>query len=146
MANAAAKTYSNYDIFGEASVNIQRCHAVTGWRLAAAMLGLALSVISSRANELSEFNAAVEDAVAHQRIAIGYLRTDNIDLAALEIERARASWTALMAAFKTPPSPFRDRRAYETALNTAQSQLTTALRRVNAGQTRLAREALASVR
>jgi hypothetical protein len=146
VANTAAKTYSNYDVFGEASVNNQRCHAVIGWRFAAAILGLALSVVSARAKELSEFNAAVEDAVAHQRIAIGYLRTDNIDLAALEIERAHASWTALMAAFKTPPSPFRDRRAYETALNTTQSQLATALRRVNAGQTRLAREALASVR
>jgi hypothetical protein len=126
-------------------VNNQRCHASAG-RFTAVILGFVLSGISASADELADFNAAVEDAVAHQRVAIGYLRTENIDLATLEIERARASWTTLMTSFKMPPSAFRNRRSYDTTLKIAQEQIAMALWMVNAGETKLARKALGNIR
>src|SRR5690242_8016524 len=48
---------------------------------------------SVRADDLTDFNAAVEAASAHNRIAIGYLRTGNVDFATLEIDRLRNAWT-----------------------------------------------------
>jgi len=33
------------------------------------------------ADELNDFNAAIEAAAAHNRVALGYLRTENVDLA-----------------------------------------------------------------
>ena len=47
---------------------------------------------SRAAGDLAEFNAAVENVSAHNRVAIGYLRTENIDFAALEIDRMRNAW------------------------------------------------------
>jgi hypothetical protein len=49
---------------------------------------------SARADDLADFNAAVEAASAHNRVAIGYLRTGNIDFASLEIDRLRNAWTS----------------------------------------------------
>ena len=51
------------------------------------------------AGELADFNAAVEAASSHNRVAIGYLRTGNTDLASLEIDRLRDAWRKLTARF-----------------------------------------------
>ena len=51
------------------------------------------------AGDLADFNAAVEDLSAHNRVAIGYLRTGNADLASLEIDRLRETWGKLAARF-----------------------------------------------
>ena len=70
-----------------------------------AILGLALLAGTLAATdgawtgELADFNAAVEDASAHNRVAIGYLRTGNLDLASLEIDRLRDTWGKLSARF-----------------------------------------------
>jgi len=48
---------------------------------------LSLWAGAAMAGDLADFNAAVESAAAHNRVAIGYLRTGNIDLASLEIDR-----------------------------------------------------------
>ena len=58
----------------------------------AACLALALLTGPAMAGDLADFNAAVEQAQSHNRVAIGYLRTGNLDLALLEIERLRAAW------------------------------------------------------
>ena len=47
------------------------------------------------ADDLADFNAAVEKAESHNRVAIGYLRTGNVDLAWIEIDRLRDAWGAL---------------------------------------------------
>src|SRR5436853_478120 len=60
--------------------------------LALAVLALAAQVAPARADDLSDFHAAVEAAMSHHRVAAGYLRTGNIDLAVLEIEGLRAAW------------------------------------------------------
>src|ERR1017187_4062775 len=51
------------------------------------------------AGDLADFNAAVEQAQSHNRVAIGYLRTGNLDLALLEIDRLREAWGALAQRF-----------------------------------------------
>ena len=66
----------------------------------AAILVLALCAPAA-ADELSDFNAAVESAAAHNRVAIGYLRTGNLDLAALEIDRLREAWDRVAQRFTT---------------------------------------------
>ena len=58
----------------------------------AALFALALVTSAARADDLADFNAAVETVSAHNRVAIGYLRTGNLDLALLEIDRLREAW------------------------------------------------------
>ncbi|MBI5910616.1 MAG: hypothetical protein HY848_11755 [Betaproteobacteria bacterium] len=58
----------------------------------AAIVALAFVTSPARADDLADFNAAVENASAHNRVAIGYLRTGNLDLALLEIDRLREAW------------------------------------------------------
>ncbi|HYC15660.1 MAG TPA: hypothetical protein VEC94_00480 [Pseudolabrys sp.] len=64
------------------------------WAARVACLVVALLVINpvARADDLADFNAALEAASAHNRVAIGYLRTGNNDLASLEIDRLRDAW------------------------------------------------------
>ena len=54
---------------------------------------------SRAAGDLAEFNAAVEEVSAHNRVAIGYLRTENVDFAALEIDRMRNAWVTFTERF-----------------------------------------------
>src|SRR5665647_574126 len=61
------------------------------------MTGAAIS--GAWADPLTDFNAAVETAASHNRGAIGYLRTGNVDLAELEIDRLRESWRELTTRF-----------------------------------------------
>jgi hypothetical protein len=58
----------------------------------AIIFALALVASEARADDLADFNATVENASAHNRVAIGYLRTGNLDLALLEIDRLREAW------------------------------------------------------
>jgi hypothetical protein len=65
----------------------------------AACLALALLAGPVMAGDLADFNAAVEQASSHNRVAMGYLRTGNLDLASLEIERLREAWGAFEQRF-----------------------------------------------
>ena len=49
-------------------------------------LALACLTTPARADDLDDFHRAVEAAMSHHRVAAGYLRTGNIDLAMLELE------------------------------------------------------------
>ena len=51
------------------------------------------------AGDLADFNAATESVAAHNRVAIGYLRTGNADLAELELDRLRKAWGELQQRF-----------------------------------------------
>lgn len=63
------------------------------------LAGLAAANNRALAGDLASFNAAVETASAHNRVAIGYLRTGNADLASLEIDRLREAWGQLTERF-----------------------------------------------
>jgi len=76
-------------------------------RLACLGLVLLSGGPTARADELADFNAAVEAASSHNRVAIGYLRTGNADLASLEIDRLRDNWNRFTERFAgTRPSAF----------------------------------------
>lgn len=64
-----------------------------------ACLALVLVAGPVLAGDLANFNTAVEAAQSHNRVAIGYLRTGNVDLASLEIDRLRESWRTLQERF-----------------------------------------------
>ena len=69
-------------------------------RIACLIAVLVGGLSDSRATgDLAEFNAAVEEVSAHNRVAIGYLRTENVDFAALEIDRMRNAWVTFTERF-----------------------------------------------
>jgi len=71
--------------------------------LAAALLSL--FQVHARADDLTGFNAAIEGFASHNRVAIGYLRTGNDDLAAVELQRMKAAWDRIVATYgATPPA------------------------------------------
>jgi len=111
----------------------------------AAMLGLALLAAAgaARADELSDFNAAVEAAESHNRVAIGYLRTGNGDLASLEIDRLREAWGKVGAVKR--PAVF-DSTLYVGMLTDASMRLVTADMLLNSGRLDNARQSLEAIR
>jgi len=68
----------------------------------------------ARADDLDDFNRAVEAAMSHHRTAAGYLRTGNIDLAALELEGMRETWSRVQALPR--PAVYRDQPGYTTVM------------------------------
>jgi hypothetical protein len=98
------------------------------------------------ADELADFNAAVENASAHNRVAIGYLRTGNTDLASLEIDRTREAWRVVVATHGKPPAAFKDRTRYTTVLTDVSVQLVTADLMLNSGRPANAAQALGAIR
>jgi hypothetical protein len=68
-------------------------------RAACLVFALLDGAATAKADDLTDFNAAVEAAEAHNRVAIGYLRTGNADLASLELDRLRTAWGNLVEHF-----------------------------------------------
>lgn len=119
-------------------------------RLLGLVLWLALAGVTGApaiADELSDFNAAVERVSSHHRVALGYLRTGNIDLAMLELERMGDAWGQVTHRFgKTPPPPFRNNPLFGQAMLDVPTRLATASILVNIGRIDVAREGLAEIR
>lgn len=111
----------------------------------AALLGLLLfgGTGAARADELSDFNAAAEAAEAHNRVAIGYLRTGNADLASLEIDRLRQAWGKVGSIKR--PAVF-DGKLYVAMLTDVSLRLVTADLMLNSSRLDNARQALEAVR
>lgn len=113
----------------------------------AAILGLTLlagAAALARVDDLADFNAAVEAAEAHNRVAIGYLRTENRDLASLELDRLRAAWSKLTAVKR--PAAFEGNALYATTLTDISTRLVAADMMLNSGRFDNARQALDAVR
>lgn len=103
-----------------------------------------LLAVPARADDLSDFNAAVETASAHNRVAIGYLRTGNTDLAALEVDRLREAWGRVSA--RKRPEVFKDSTLYVTAMTDIATRLISADMMLNMGKPDIARQSLIGVR
>lgn len=73
---------------------------------------------------------------AHRRVAIGYLRTQNIELGAVEIERARDRWTANRRAIA--PATLTDPQL-ASALERTQALIADSLKSADAGDADAAR-------
>jgi hypothetical protein len=102
---------------------------------------------AARADDLADFNAAVEAASAHNRAAIGYLRTGNADLASLEIDRMRAAWGRLVERFSSRrPAAFNGNELYGKTLVGVSARLVGADLMLNSGRLDNAREGLDAMR
>jgi hypothetical protein len=109
-----------------------------------ACFALACLATTAHADDLDDFNRTVEAAMSHHRVAAGYLRTGNIDLAALEIENLREAWGKVSTLPR--PSAFRDPERYTgTMLEIAASLIGTTLV-LNMGRADVARESLDKMR
>ena len=110
-----------------------------------ALLGLLLlgGAGAARGDALADFNEAIADVEAHNRVAIGYLRTGNGDLAGLEIDRLRQAWSKLGSIKR--PDVF-DGKLYVAMLTDVGLRLVTADLMLNSGRLDNARQALEAVR
>jgi hypothetical protein len=108
---------------------------------------LAGSVIVAAADELADFNAAIESASAHNRVAIGYLRTGNEDLASLEIDRLRDSWIRLTERFSgSRPDIFANNLLYGRLFTGVNARLVGADLMLKTGRLDAARNSLDAIR
>jgi hypothetical protein len=117
------------------------------FRLPGALLGLALAVLPAAADDLADFNAAVEKAAGHNRVALGYLRTDSVDLATLELERMQDAWGAVVSRFgKNPPPAFRDNRLFTEVMVDVPARVVGTMLQLQMGRTDAARASLLGIR
>jgi hypothetical protein len=115
----------------------------------AAILGLTLlaGAQAATAGELADFNAAVEKVSAHNRVALGYLRTGNSDLASLEIDRLRAAWGALAQRFAgKQPDAFDGNSLYITVMTDIAARLAAADTMFKSGRPDATRQSLNAIR
>ena len=99
------------------------------------------------ASPLSDFLAQSTAAYGHYRGAVNYLRTGNIDLAALELESAGEKWAALAARFAAaPPDAFADDPAWRDVLDGVGDRLKGGLDEIDANRADQAAETLAPIR
>ncbi len=116
-------------------------------RVAVLVFGLALCAGSAAAGDLADFNAAVEAVSAHNRVALGYLRTGNVDLAAVEIDRLRTAWSQLNTRFAGKrPDAFDGDPQYVIAMTDIATRLVAADMMLNSGRPEQASVALKAVR
>ena len=118
----------------------------------AAFLAFALCIAvaansAALAGELADFNAAVEKAESHNRVAVGYLRTGNIDLASLEIDRLREAWAKMNERFAGKrPQLFDGNTYYVIAMTDIAARLITADLMLHSGHPDVTRQALLAMR
>ena len=115
----------------------------------AAILTLAFAAWTgaAAAGDLADFNAAVEAVAGHNRVAIGYLRTGNTDLATVELERLRAAWGKVSGRFAGKrPDVFDGNPLYVTMFTDISMRLVTADMMLNSGRGDAARESLNAIR
>lgn len=112
---------------------------------AACMAALALACLTpAHADDLDDFNRAVEAAMSHHRVASGYLRTGNIDLATLEIDGLREAWAKVSTLPR--PAAFRDQERYTGTILQVAAQLVGISLVLNLGRPDVARESLDKIR
>ena len=113
-------------------------------RIAFLVLALAKPAFAA---EIDDFNAAIEKTSAHNRVAIGYLRTGNLDLAALEVERLRDAWPAIASRFGKPFGPFEPHaQLYRNTMLDVTAQLVAVQIMMSTGRPDNARESLGVIR
>lgn len=119
-----------------------RCPA---WLKASTLL-LALASPAG-AGDLADFNAAAETALANARTAAGYLRTGNIDLAAIELDEMVVAWDRLRDRFEAaPPDAFDGNALYGPTLAKTATRIGAALDKIDAEDAPAAREILNDIR
>jgi hypothetical protein len=113
-------------------------------RIAAVILLALACVAPARADDLDDFNRAVEAAMSHHRVAAGYLRTGNVDLAALELEGLREAWAKVTSLRK--PAAFRDTEHYTGTMLDISTKLVGIFLVLELGAVDVARKSLDAMR
>lgn len=120
------------------------------WKtIAVVAVALACWGPSSRAADpdLAAFNDAVEAASVHNRGAIGYLRTGNLDLAAMDIERLNAAWQKVAERFgPSRPAAFKDNPLYGATMLDVSLRIVTAAMLADSGRPEPAADSLQAIR
>lgn len=113
----------------------------------ACLASAVLCSTAGRADDLSDFNAAIESASAHNRVAIGYLRTGNADLASIEIDKLRDSWIRLTERFSgNRPDTFANNPLYGKLFTGVNARLVGADLMLKTGRLDAARNSLDAIR
>jgi hypothetical protein len=108
------------------------------------LLALLLFATPAAADDLADFNAAVEAAMSHHRVALGYLRTGNVDLATIELEGMREAWRRVTVLPR--PSVFRDTARYTETMLDISTRVITVFLVLNMGRADVAQESLTAIR
>lgn len=119
------------------------------WRrwVRCAILFLVIAVSPARADDLSDFNTLMEGVTSHIRVALGYLRTGNTDLSALEIDRTREAWGKLQQHFAgRRPKMFETSPLYKNIVTGVSARLVGAELLLNAGRPDAAADSLGKLR
>ena len=82
--------------------------------------------------------------MSHHRVAAGYLRTGNIDLARVEIDGLREAWAKVSTLPR--PAAFRDQERYTGTILQVAAQLVGISLVLNLGRPDVARESLDTIR
>jgi hypothetical protein len=115
--------------------------------LAVLLAGPAAAPRAALADDMADFNAAVERAAAHNRVALGYLRTQSTELAQLELDRMKDAWGELTGRFgMNPPAAFKDNQLYVDTLVDVPTRIVAALIMLEMGRDDIARNSLQTIR
>ena len=115
--------------------------------LLAAIVGLNVGATPLAADELDDFNAAVEEFSSHHRVALAYLRTGNVDFAVMELDRMREAWRAVIDGFGgRRPAAIADQTLYTVTLTDIATRLIGLRLVIDMGRTDVASEALNDMR
>src|SRR4051812_38825601 len=109
--------------------------------MAACLAGL---LAPAHADDLDDFNRAVEAAMSHRRVAAEYLRTGNIDLAVLEIEGMREAWGKVSTLPQA--AAFKDQQRYTATILEIAAGLVGVSLVLRLGRSDVAREQLGTIR
>jgi hypothetical protein len=102
---------------------------------------------SRAAADLADFNAAAEAISTHNRIAVGYLRTENFDLASLEIDRMRNAWVTFTERFAgNRPEVFDENPLYASLFTAVNARLVGVDLMLKTGRLDAARNGLNAIR
>lgn len=116
-------------------------------RAACLALALLAGATAARAGDLADFNDAMESASSFNRVAIGYLRTGNADLASIEIDNLRTAWGKLTARFAGHrPDAFDGNALYPLLFTTVSARLVAADMMLKSGRLDSARQSLEAAR
>jgi hypothetical protein len=112
----------------------------------AVLLVCGLAGTQAPAATLADFNSAVEDVASHYRVALGYLRTGNNDLAMLEVDRLRDSWISLADKYGKDRPPEFEASLYVRTLTDVSARVAAADTAARRGDLKQMDVALAGIR
>jgi hypothetical protein len=110
-------------------------------------LWLGAGAAAAAAQGLDDFNRTVEGFSSHHRVALAYLRTGSLDLAAVELERMNAAWQIVVERFgANRPAEIADQALYVTTVTDISTRIIAAHLVMGLGRPDVAHDALSEAR